>query len=349
MKQPIRISNSAKDKFNQCGEKYRLHYLEKLRSPKVYSSLFFGNALDDAFSRLLLDKKVTALTEAEDEMMEFSAEEIFYQKMLECKNDAGQIIQVPKSPLADYYTSDFDSSLFTTEVIKLVEEMDQNYNTLPKIVAFHDYCKKNLNYRNKERVRLQDGEFILYNYLNWLSLVEKGKLMVQAYRDQIIPHIHEVFSIQKHISIKNEFGDEITGKIDFIASFTDEPNTKYICDNKTASKVYSDNSVLESEQLATYAEAEGISHCAYVVVQKTIFKKEPKIKTQIIKGIIPEEMFQKTFDIYEKACYTISNNEFERNFNSCFDYGKLCPYYSLCKHNNSDHLIDCKSKDKEDK
>lgn len=338
MKQPIRISNSAKDKFQQCSEKYRLHYIERLRSPKVFSSLFFGNALDDAFSRLLLDKKPIK-TEAEEALMQFTAEEIFAQRMLECKNDAGQTVQIPQSPLADYYTSDFDSSLFTPQVISLVSKLDPNYNTLQKIVAFHDYCKTNLNFKNKQRVRLQDNEFILYNYLNWLSLNEKGKLMVEAYRDQVIPHIHEVYSIQKEIEITNEFGDKISGKIDLIASFTDKPGTKYICDNKTASKAYSDDSVLTSEQLATYAEAEGISHCAYIVVQKTVFKKEPKIKTQIIKDIIPEKMLQKTFDTYEKVCYSVSNNEFEKNTNSCFAFGKACPYYQLCKYNNPTGLV----------
>jgi hypothetical protein len=53
----IKISYSALSTLNQCSEKYRLHYIERLRSPRLYSALFFGNALDAGFSRILLEKK----------------------------------------------------------------------------------------------------------------------------------------------------------------------------------------------------------------------------------------------------------------------------------------------------
>jgi hypothetical protein len=272
--------------------------------------------------------------------------------MLEAKNDAGQIVQIPQSNLADYYASDFDSSLFTSKVVELVAKMDSNYNTLPKIVAFMDYCKTNLNWKNKERKRLSDDEFILYNYINWLSLNEKGKIMLKAYKDQVYPQIAQVYDIQKHIEIKNEMGDVISGKIDLIASFTDKPEVPFICDNKTASKAYSATSVKESEQLATYAEAENNFNAAYLVVQKTVFKKPPIIHTQVVKDTVPEELLQKTFDIYANVCDNIQNagtdiENYPKNTNSCFEFGKLCPYYQLCKYNENNNLISCKPKDGE--
>lgn len=351
MKKPLKISNSAKDKFQSCPRKYYYHYIEKLRSPKVFSSLFFGNALDDAFSRLLLDKKPEK-TEQEIQQMELTPEEIFASRMLETKNDAGQIVQIPQSNLADYYSSDFDANLFTPEIVALVAKMDQNFNTLQKIVAFHEYCKTNLSPKNKNKKRLTNEEFVLYNYINWLSLNEKGKLMVDAYRKQIMPQVNEVYDIQKNISIVNEYGDEITGKIDVNLSFTDSPSTRYIGDNKTSNKAYTDDSVSTSEQLATYSEAENNKNGAYIVVQKTVFKKEPIIKTQIVKDQVSDETIEKTFDIYEKIVHNISasgeNKEnYPQNWNSCFEYGKLCPYYSICKHNNSDHLIKCSPKKEE--
>lgn len=347
----IKISNSAKDKFVSCPRKYFHHYIQKLRSPKIGSALFFGNALDDAFSRMLQEKK-SHLTEAEKLSMALSPEAIFASRMLETKNDAGQIVQIPQSPLGDYYTSDFDSALFTPEIVALVQKMDQNYNSLQKIVAFHDYCKTNLSPKNKNKKRLTNDEFILYNYISWLSLNEKGKLMVDAYRHQILPLIEEVYDIQKEISIMNEHGDEIRGKIDFNASFTDSPMSKYICDNKSSSKAYKDDSVEESEQLATYARAEDNNNGAYVVVQKTVFKKVPFIHTQVIKSTINNTFIEKVLDNYEKIIYTIDaagseKDNYPQNWNECFAFGKVCAYYQLCKHNTTGNLINC-NKPKDD-
>lgn len=348
----MRVSNSSKDKYNSCARKYYYHYIAKLRSPKLGSALFFGNALDDSFSRLLLDKKME-LTDEESLLLKKAPEVIFSEKMVEAKNDAGQVIQLAKSPLADYYTSDFDSSLFTSKTISSVKEMEPTLDTITKIVKFHEECKANLNWRNKDKRRLTDDEFQLYNYLNWLSLNEKGKLMLQAYKRDIIPKIAQVYAIQKEIEIKNEEGDVINGKIDYIASFTDDPSVPYIMDNKTSSKAYSADSVQQSEQLATYGEAEQNFNCGYSVVQKEVFKKEPKIRTQLIKGVVAEETIEKTLDIYANLCHNLSVagdniNNFPKNESSCFSFGKICPYYQICKYNNYDNLIDCSKKENKD-
>lgn len=345
----IKISHSQKDKYLSCPRKWYYHYKQKLRSPKVGSALFFGNALDDAFSRMLLEKKKD-LSPAEKSGLELSPEEIFSSGMLKAKNDAGQIIEVPQSNLADYYTSDFDASLFTPEMVKLVSQMDQNINTIQKIVTFHENCKSNLNWRNKNKRRLTDDEFVLYNYINWLSLNEKGKLMLKAYKSDIIPKIAEVHSIQKEVEIKSDLNDVICGKIDYIASFTDRPDVPVIMDNKSSSKAYSKNAVKESDQLATYAEAEQNFNCGYSVILKEVFKKEPKIHTQIIIDTIPDSQIEKTFDIFANVCETIEAagddiSNYPKNESSCFAFGKTCPYYGLCKYNNSEHLIDCKPKD----
>ena len=71
----IRLSNSSVEKYEQCGEKWRLHYKEKIRADFAPSPLFYGSALDEAFNRLLLVKK-KELTEDESIMMKSTAYEI---------------------------------------------------------------------------------------------------------------------------------------------------------------------------------------------------------------------------------------------------------------------------------
>ena len=222
-----------------------------------------------------------------------------------------------------------------------------------KLAHFTKSVKKNLNWRNQNRRRLTDDEFILYNYINWLSLHEKGKLLLQAYKTDILPQISEVYSIQKEIEIKSDLGDVIGGKIDLIASFTDKPDVPFICDNKTSSTAYKEDSVRESEQLATYAEAEQNFNAAYLVVEKKLRVKEPRTRTQVIKDTIPVSTIEKTLDIYGQLCESIEAagdniENYPQNWDSCFDYGKVCAYYSICKHNNSEHLIDCKKPIKEE-
>jgi hypothetical protein len=332
----IKISHSGKEKYQSCPRKYYYHYIERLRSPKVGSALFFGNALDDAFSRCLIDK-----SELDSKALKIdttlTAEEIFAARMLETKNDAGQIVAIPFSPLADYYTSDFDAALFTNEIVAMVQKAYPSFDTLAKIVAFHDHCKKNLNPRNKQKVRITDDEFILYNYINWLSLNEKGKLMLKAYQQQILPQIAHVYDIQKEISITNEHGDNINGKIDVVASFIDSPDTKYTCDNKTSSKPYSADSVALSDQLAIYGHVENNDNGAYLVTQKVVFKTAPKIRTQIIKGKINKATTEKVLDTFEEVVHNISaagDNcaNFPKNEDSCFAFGKACPYLQICKY-----------------
>lgn len=334
----IRISHSACQRYQGCGESYRLHYKERLRSRKIGSALFFGNALDDAFSRLLLDKKPDKTPEERDQLV-FTPEQVFELKMLETQNDVGEIVAIPQSPLADYYTSDFDPALFSPEVIGKLQDFAPGLQTLEDIIAFHETCKEAISPRSKKRRRLPEDEFILYNYINWLSLFEKGKLLLQAYKTEVMPQIHTVYAIQKNISIINEHGDEITGKIDFIASFTDKPDVPVICDNKTSSKPYSDDSVRTSEQLATYCEAEQNFNAAYVVVEKKIRAKAPKVRVSVIKDTVPEKMLQITFDNYEKVVHNVSAEKFERNWDNCFAFGKVCPFYRLCKHNSSEGLV----------
>lgn len=344
MTSKVKISHSSKDTYTLCSEKYRLHYVEKLRSPKITSSLFFGNALDEAFSRLLLDKKVTELTESEKEMLKKSHIDIFMSKMTSTKSplDYEVDVHIPLYKHADYYASDYEPDLLNKNNLEGIKVMSNGeLSTLNDVKMFMDDCKD----MKSKKVSLPEDDYILCNYITWTTLVEKGLLMLEAYKSQIIPKIHSVYSIQRKIEIENEHGDIISGLIDFEASFIDSPDVIYVCDNKSSKEAYPDDAVQESPQLATYCEAVGNTNASYVVVRKKIFKKQPIIHTQILKNTVKEETFKKTFDEFEKTVYDISAEKFEKNFDACFSFGKMCPYYTLCKHGNMGNLVKLKIKE----
>lgn len=320
--------------------------MERLRGPKIYSSLFFGSALDEAFSRLLLDKKLLKTPE-EEELLQFTAEEHFMKNMEQVKHN-GEIIQLKDSVLADYYKSDYEEDLLEKQDIQTLREYAPD--VAPSEEAARQSIKAFMEKANaaiKAKQKLSEADQKLYNYTTWLTLVRKGLLMVEAYRTQVMPQIFEVYSIQERVTLPNQDGDELTGLIDFTASFVDDPGTMYVCDNKSSSKPYKADSVRTSEQLATYCEYKETDKAAYVVVEKKLYKRGDKVRTTIIRDSIPEATFADTFEQFEKAIYNIGAGKFEKNFQSCFNFGRLCPYFRLCKHGKKDGLISVKKENKE--
>lgn len=310
--------------YVECPRKYKYHYIDRLRPNRQFSALFFGSALDEAFSALLLSKK-KALTEEEKALLELGAEKAFLAKM-ENPGLNGADFAVAKAVNVEYFKSDFDADLITKA------DLEHFAGEFPELkgsfLQFLDKC----NERIKKKQKLGDEDKSIYNYMHWYSLVKKGKLMIKAYTEQILPLVEEVYSVQKRIAIVSDQGDVIEGLIDLEASFHKEPGVRYICDDKTSSAKYSLTSVVESDQLATYCEAESTNKAAYIVIEKKVYKKAPIIHTQLIKDTIPEEKFVAVLDSFADTIDNIIAGKFPKNEDACFSFGKLCPYAGICKY-----------------
>ena len=163
-----------------------------------------------------------------------------------------------------------------------------------------------------------------------------------------MPQIHEVFSIQETVTLPNGSGDEITGIIDFTASFTDDPSTIYVVDNKTASQAYKDKDLDESEQLHLYAYYKELKNIAYIVMGKTIRKKkEPRVKIDILRGETDDDFTDALLDDYQVVLEDIRAEKFEPNFASkCSFWFKPCEYYDICHKEtfNEDKLVNLKKR-----
>jgi hypothetical protein len=55
----MRLSHSAVEMLKQCSFKYKLHYIDRMRSKRVSSALVFGVALDEALNALLESKSLS--------------------------------------------------------------------------------------------------------------------------------------------------------------------------------------------------------------------------------------------------------------------------------------------------
>jgi len=302
-----KLSHSAKDKVMTCGAMYKYHYIDRIRPINASSALFFGKALDEAFNCLL----ATKMDNPPQDLLDCPYKT--FDKYFDTFDLNGEIIST-LDIRCDYFKSDVDITLVSN----------------PDRVA---YLQQNRDKLDTEEYQ----EFI--NAANH-CLREKAKLMIDAYKTEVIPKIHKVHSLQEEVKLPNDSGDEIIGFIDFICSFVDDPDTIYIVDNKTASKNYKEDSVRTSEQLATYCDYKLVDTACFIVINKTLRKKEPRINVQIIKDTISDETFKKVFDTYQVALHTIKSEEYYKNYDSgCFFFGKKCPYFSWCRSGSMKGLI----------
>lgn len=336
MTKGIKLSHSASQKYQECSEKWRLHYREKLRSTRLASPLFFGSALDDALGRICLEKK-KELTDAEKLLMNSDEFETFDSSFSRVYSN-GNYLEIAQSPLADYFASDYTLELLEDgdfeNIFVYGNSLDFEIDSSEAVDLFIEETKQML----KNKVKLDENTQRLRNYIIWLSLRRKGHLMLKEYRVQILPLIHEVFAIQDQVSLPDS-EDEFIGYIDLICSFKDEENVKYVVDHKTSSRPYKQDSVLESDQLAAYSEYAEIDKCAFIVLNKKIYKREPIIKMQVIKDVMPNEKVDETFDKISEVLYNIKAENFEQNFDACFSYGRKCDYYNYCREKSLKNLV----------
>lgn len=323
------VSFSALECYEQCSEKYRLRYKERLSSEKINSPLFFGNAIDAALELLLLKKKET-LTEKElDLQLNETAYSIFDKTMRE---QDGKLLE--RNPNCEYFFSDFDPTVLKAEDLAL---LSKQYPSIDDFQEFFVQCKKKIN----SKQTLKTGSKIIFNHMCWLSLYRKGEMLIAAYERDILPQIHKVYDIQKEIALENACGDKLRGKIDYIASFKDSPEYRTIMDNKTSSKAYAEDSVANSIQLAIYCEAENCDRAGYSVMEKALRVREPRARTQLIIDTVTEEQKQKVFDKVEVQLNNIAGEVYEKKANpkDCSFFGKPCEFFNLCWHGSMDGLV----------
>ena len=324
----VRLSHSGKETYINCNQQWKLHYLDRLRSTYLQSSLFFGSAMEEAFGILLLSKK-KKLTKEEYKQSKLNPKTVFLKKLMKV-NIAGQNEFIRKSLKTKYFNGDYDIEFILNHkdtIINYAEELEIYLENENDIDGFVMQCRSIFKKKDKLDIESQ----MLYNFINWTALYDKGLKLIDAYKLEVLPKINEVFSIQEEVNLPNENGDFITGYIDFVASFVDNPNEIYIVDNKTSSKAYKLDSVKTSPQLATYCEHKELNKAAYVVVEKKFRKREPRIRITIIKDTIPEETFNETFNGFSETLEGINSEKFDKNMDNCYQYGSKCVYYNYCR------------------
>lgn len=354
-----------------CGESYKLHYQQKIRTTVHTGALAFGSALDTALNELLLPTGKDAYTIFTNE---FTYGFINNEK-----------VYLPTHSNMVYANTDYDGELLTTEDKNVIKDFCENKkldfidNDVDNIYATLKLKKTTSGFDSLSLVEKE-----VYNYINWLSLKRKGNLMLDAYQKKVIPKLDSVLAVQEKIQLINDSGDEVTGIVDLVATVNGEV---IILDNKTSASEYEADSVITSPQLSLYVHAlknkYKTNKAGYIVLRKQIKKNRikicssclndgsssraktcdaiinnkrcgaewnetisPEVMIQFIVDEIPKKLEEMVVDNYELVNHAIKNNVFTKNFNSCNNtYGGKCPFYNLCHKGSMQGLVDLK-KDK---
>lgn len=254
-----KLSFSAISKYTECGKKYQLHYKQRLRGKYFHSALAYGSAVDEGLNELLKNKDLDKSLQSFDKKWNF-------------QYINNKLTALPKATNVVYAEADTDLELLLPEDI---QKLDNEYGNLWEQM-YDNICeqKKSVGWNN-----LPEESKELYNYLGWLSLRRKGHIMINSYREQILPRINRVITVQHQTSLVNADGDEIVQYLDLIVEWED--GSLVLMDNKTSAKDYDPEAALTSPQLISYyvkAKNEfGVNAVGFLVMKKQIMKNKKKI------------------------------------------------------------------------
>lgn len=352
-----RLSHSSVSTYLSCGQKYKLHYIDKLRSKETHAALLFGGALDKALDAMLQDHARNNL----DYLCQ-SYINIFINNWVKGEINK-QIVDLKDNPDLVYAAADLDLKLFKDrDYLNFMTVLQGVYSgagalkepTKDGVIEVYKTIQKRKEANGWENLRLEERKF--YNYMNWCCLIIKGELMLKAYLEQVIPNIKKVIATQKAINIKSPDGDEIIGFVDAILEWKD--GRVVIFDNKTSAREYEHDAVLKSQQLALYTHALENEYktrtAGFIVLRKLIDKDatkkcsvcgmegtgnrgrtctneinkkrcsgewtevlRPKAVIQILINDIPERYEELTMENFAEVNAAIKAEVFPRNFNSC--------------------------------
>lgn len=320
----IKLSYSAVSTYLSCGEKYRLERIEKIPMELANSPLWFGSSIDRA-SEVIFSDKINDLAQYQEydrnKMLDVFVHALTYINF----ND--KMIDTRFNDKVRYSKNDLDIRLLDKEDINniIIRSKELGFEELTRddLAEFVEFCQG-----VKSGLDLEDQ--LLYNYIGHHCLLRKGILLLDALKDWSDKKLKEVISIQRYFRIVDHEGNAYSGLLDLEAILNDD-DRRWVLDLKTASNAkaqYPDNIIDSSMQLAGYAEVSS-KNAGYIVLDKNIRVREPRVHLREVYGEVSEELIEKTFDKIEFVLENVKAGIFEKNPDSCFQWGK-CQHYTRC-------------------
>lgn len=364
----MRVSNSQKALFIQCGRKYRYRYVDKLRPKDKGNALYLGSAFDAATDILVHQKDLQA---AKDKFTDLW---MAHEQNLSCK--------FSKTDLDVRIYESSDLSKLTASAGNLNNsKAKQGFEKDGDIVKLIKEIKKMKEMSFTRDLTLEEERFL--HYANVLSMLRKGYLMLESFYKNILPKITEVVGTQVKVDVANGLGDDIIGYIDLLCKMEGHqlPNGRVltkddlvVADVKSAGAFYWSklDDLNSSDQLDLYSSSPQVQSISptnlicYLAVSKQVSKDEKSFckscgneknsshktcnaeidskrcggewneqvtyfcESKIVIGERNMQEAAKVFEDFDMTVRGIQAGVFVRNRDSCHAFGGVCEYYNIC-------------------
>lgn len=267
---PNKLSFSQIRSYSTCGRQFELHYRHRYRNIYSSAALCFGSAIDEGLNTLLHTRDL------EKSIEKFN--EVWYEQEINRKKTI-----IPTHPRIVYSNTDFDADLLSEDDITAIQCFFEDNDIHKHVLEYFTELKEKkdmFGFKN-----MSEMERKVYNLVCWHSLRQKGLLMLRDYNLEVMPHIKEVKAVQHKTTMKNDDGDEVVQVLDLIAVWED--GSVILFDNKTSSRLYSEDEATTSQQLISYyynnKEQFDLTAVGFIVLNKHIQKNKVKTCTKCNK------------------------------------------------------------------
>lgn len=364
----MKISNTQRSLYLQCGRKYYYRYKKKMRPRDKGSALFFGSAFDSASDILINQRDLSGAK------VKFTELWMAHEQNLSCKFSKTDL------DVRLYESSDIAKITAAADNLN-VSEAKKRYDKSGDILDLIKDIKKMKDQSFMRDLTLEEERFI--HYATVLSMLRKGLLMLDSFHINILPHITGVIGTQVKTEIENGLGDEINGYIDLLCNMSGyklpsgrilATDDLVVADVKTAGATYwaKLDDLNNSDQLDSYLVSPQVQSIqatnlvAYMAISKQISKDEKsfckscgnekksshKTCNAEIDGkrcngewaehvtyfcdakiVIGERNVQEAAKMYEDYDHVVRGIKYEvfpRNREACEAYGSFCEYAKVC-------------------
>ncbi len=315
----IKLSNSALNVFQECGRKYALHYLDKLRSIEEPSHFKFGSAMDKAFTAMLIpgDKTPEAVFSEE-----WSPEKIL-------------------TPNFKWNKSDIDEELLPehqnlmTDAQKAFESL--NSKGFLMLEALRKKVMPNIEhvYSVQEAITLENQDSSGDQFIGFIDFVVKwkgyDKPIIFDLKTATVPYKADSVRTSQQLTIYtyaagDKYKTNLAGYV-VLAKKIRKNRTKK-CQSCGASFLGSRAKTCTENVPSGAALPYRSVRCEGDFVETVEFD----VDVQIIIDEIPEQGSDSVLELIDNTHKAIRNEEFEQNTSSCTHpvYRTKCPYYDYC-------------------
>lgn len=312
-----RLSHSAASVYLECSMKYKLHYINKLRSSTTGSALLFGTAVDKALE-LALQQFPNA--------KEIDVKNKFLKHWINGEIN-GEQVEIETSPLIKWSKAD--------------SELDENpwASMLQKgYLIIEAYFKDILP--NIEQVLATQEEISLVNdngdavigftdaVLKWkgydVPIIFDFKTAGRPYAKDAVTTSPQL-TLYKH-ALSAKYNTTTAGFIVFLKTI----KKKY---NKYCAKCKYDGS---DEKHTTCSNMVNGKRCKG---EWTVTQLEYKAETRVLIDKIDESFENKVLESFDLVNTQLQQSVFEKNFKACWGKYGPCQFMKYCKSGDMDGLI----------